>query len=124
VPDDRERAWSDIHDLLPPGWRVPTAALHDPATGRWHVTAVGPNPGGRHRPPPKHLTGEGLEEETALVDLMLKLRELDKADHLEAVWRRVRLAYYQGAEEQSRRVTERPLTADELERVVERFPRV
>jgi hypothetical protein len=78
--------------------------MQDPATGRWQVAAVGPNRGGRHGPPPpEHLTGEGLEEETALIDLMLKLRELDKADRLEAVWRRVRLAYYQGAEEQSQR---------------------
>src|SRR3954453_14197895 len=28
--DDRERAWSDIHDLLPRGSRVPTRALQDP----------------------------------------------------------------------------------------------
>jgi hypothetical protein len=83
--------------------------MQDPATGRWQVAAVGPNRGGRHAAPPEHLTGEGLEEETALVDLMLKLRELDKADRLEAVWRRVRLAYYQGAEEQSQRA---PPTSD------------
>src|SRR3954451_11443295 len=65
-----------VGDSRPPASRraCADAALHDPATGRWHVTVVGPTPAGdtaRHR---AH-TGEGLEEEPALVDLMLKLRE-------------------------------------------------
>jgi hypothetical protein len=62
------------------------AAMQDPATGRWPVTAIGPKHGGRRGPPPDHITGEGLEAETPLVDAMLKLRELDKADRPEAVW--------------------------------------
>jgi quinol monooxygenase YgiN len=117
VPDYRERAWNEILELLPAGWHA-TPPCHDPADGLWHVTAVGPKKGGRRGPPPESIVGDGLEEESALVDLVLKLRELDKADHLEALWRRVRLAYYQGAEEQANRNLARPLTGAEVERAI------
>ena len=36
--------------------------------------------------------------------------------------RKLRLAFVQGAEERSRRELGRPLTADELRRVLERYP--
>jgi predicted AAA+ superfamily ATPase len=43
---ERERLWSAIHKLLPPGWRVgpPT---HDPAITRWEIVAMSPTAGGR-----------------------------------------------------------------------------
>jgi hypothetical protein len=90
VTDNRERAGSDIHDLLPAGSRVPPRALHDPATGRWHVTAIGPKLGGRRGPPPDYITGDGEDELAALVDLVLRLRDGAKAEKLAEIDRRGR----------------------------------
>jgi hypothetical protein len=56
--------------------------MEDPATARWQVTAVGPKQGGRRGPPPEVVVGEGIEEEAALVDLALKLRERRNAEPL------------------------------------------
>jgi hypothetical protein len=124
MDDQRERAWDEIHELLPAGWRVPTRASRDDASRRWQVTAIGPKVGGRRGPPPECLTVDGLEELTALIELVLKLRELGRAGRMAELERRARVAYVAGAEEHSRRVLGRPLTTDETKRIAERFDKV
>jgi hypothetical protein len=39
MPTPRERAWFDIHDLLPDDWRVGRPS-YDPGRHRWDVTAI------------------------------------------------------------------------------------
>ena len=46
----------------------------------------------------------------------------DDEARLAARERRVRLAFVRGAEQQSRRAMGRPLTEDELRRIIARFP--
>ena len=70
----RERAWNDIHDLLPERWQVGPATF-DPGRHRWSVTARSPKYSGRLRPPAT-ASGDGEDEVAALTDLALKLREL------------------------------------------------
>jgi|SRR5215211_1636537 len=58
----------------------------------------------------------------ALTDLSIKLRELRAVELRAAREKRSRAAYLQGAEEDSRATLGRPLTPDELERVLRRYP--
>lgn len=55
-------------------------------------------------------------------DLRIRLDERFRADKLAEIDRRGRGAFLEGAEERSRKVEGRPLTADELERVTKRYP--
>ena len=58
-----------------------------------------------------------------MTDLRIRLDERRRAAKLEAIDRRGRLAYLEGAEAQSQAGEGRPLTADELERITKRYPR-
>lgn len=68
------------------------------------------------------ISGTGLDELAAMVDLRIRLDERFRADKLAEIDRRGRGAFLEGAEERSRKVEGRPLTADELERVTKRYP--
>src|SRR5215210_656540 len=115
-----ERAWDDIHDLLPDGWQV-GAPSFDPGQETWRVIAIPPEHGG-----PLWLlatvTGEGKDEDEgeleALTDLSIKLRELGAVELRMAREKRSRAAYLQGAEEDSRATLGRAVTLGELERVL------
>ena len=109
----RERAWDDIHDLLPEWWQVGLATF-DLGRHRWSVTVTARSPKYSGRPrPPATVTGEGEDEVAALTYLALKLRERRMA-----LEEKARAAYLHGAEEHSRVTLARPLTQDELERVL------
>ena len=68
------------------------------------------------------ISGTGLDELAAMVDLRIRLDEQFRADKLAEIDRRGRGAFLEGAEERSRKVEGRLLTADELERVTNRYP--
>ena len=55
-------------------------------------------------------------------DLAIRLDERQRAEKLDAIDRRGRAAFLEGAEAQSQAVEGRPLTVDELERVTKRYP--
>ena len=57
-----------------------------------------------------------------MTDLRIRLDERHRDDKLAEIDRRGRAAFLDGAEERSRTVEGRPLTADELERVTKRYP--
>ena len=115
----RERAALDVLALLPERWAVgPTS--YDPGTGRWTWTARGRHPG-RARSP-ERITGIGYDELSAMIDLRIRLEERRRPDQLAEIDRRGRVAFSEGAEERSRTVEGRPLTAYELERVTKRYP--
>jgi hypothetical protein len=118
-PAERERTWFRLHDALPLGWRAGPAS-YDPARHCWTVAAWSPV-GGRRHPPKETLMGSGVDELGAVTDLAMTLEERARADAFADVEQRGRLAYLAGAEEESRRLG-RPLTGDELERVIRRFP--
>lgn len=116
----RERAWDDIHELLPDGWRV-GPATHEP--GRrlaWSVSARSPKYSGRLRPPAT-INGQGDDEVAALTDLAIKLRELRDLEWRMALEEKSRAVFLRGAEERSQATLGRPLTQDELERVLKRY---
>jgi hypothetical protein len=99
--DPRHRAWDDIHDLLPEGWQVgPTS--YEPGRRKWTVAAHAMKRGRRLKPP-ETIVGEGEDELAALTYLVLALREYNRPGQMAALERRMRLAYYQVAEEQSGR---------------------
>ena len=92
---------------------------YDPGTGRWTWTARGRHPGrGKH---PERIIGTGEDELAAMTDLAIRLDER-RDEKLDEIDRRGRAAYLDGAEERSRTVEGRPLTAFELERVTKRYP--
>jgi hypothetical protein len=74
----RERAWDDIHDLLPEGWRA-SAASFDATAHRWTVACRSPKYSGRLRPPAV-VCGHGGDEVAALTNLAIRLRELRDAE--------------------------------------------
>jgi hypothetical protein len=57
-----------------------------------------------------------------LTDLAIKLRELRAVELRMTREEKMRAAYVQGAEEHSRATLARPLTPDELRRIIERYP--
>jgi hypothetical protein len=117
--EPRHRAWDDIHDLLPVGWRVgPTSC--DPGNQQWSITARSPKPGGRLRAPAT-VRGTGEDELAALTDVANQLRELRAVERRMASEEKARAAYLHGAEEHSRATLGRPLTQVELERILERY---
>jgi hypothetical protein len=93
----------------------------DPGRHQWSVTAVSPKYSGRLRPPAA-VVGEGEDEMAALTDLVLKLRDLRDVERRMALEAKVRAAYLEGAAEDSQRRPGRPLTREELDRVLRRFP--
>ena len=118
-PAKRERAALDVLALLPEWWAVgPTSC--DPGTGRWNWTARGWHPG--RGKTPERITGTGLDELAAMIDLRFRLDKRQRGENIAEIDRRGRAAYLEGAEERSRTVEGRPLTAYELERVTKRYP--
>lgn len=115
----REQAWNDIHDLLPDGWRA-SAASFDPGTHRWTVACRSPKHSGRLRAPAV-LRGDGEDEVAALTHLAVQLRGLRNAERRMRLEAKTRAAYHHGAEEFSRGTLGRPLTQDELDRILERY---
>ena len=71
---------------------------------------------------PKTITGTGENELAAMIDLTIRLDERRRDEKLAEIDRRGRAAFLDGAEERSRAVEGRPLTAYELERVTKRYP--
>ena len=92
-----------------------------PGRQRWEVVARSPKPIGRLSRP-DYLIGDGEDELHALTELALKLDAIRRADRLATIEERARLAFVDGAEEESRRTHRRGLTADELAAVLARFP--
>ena len=118
-PAMRERAALDVLALLPEWWAVGRTS-YDPGTGRWTWTARGPHPGrGKF---PETITGTGLDELTAMIDLRIRLDQRRRAEELAEIDRRGRAAFLEGAEQRSQAAEGRPLTADELEPVTRRYP--
>ena len=117
-PAKRERAALDVldcsrmvgrrADVLRPRHRA--LVLHRP----W--------PASRPGQVPETITGTGEDELAAMTDLRIRLDERRRAEKLAEIDRRGRAAFLEGAEERSRTVEGRPLTADELERVTKRYP--
>src|SRR5262245_20352247 len=103
----RERAALDVLNRLPQWWRV-GPVTYNPGTRRWSITAHS-RPGGRLRPP-ETLTGVGEDELAAYADLRILLDERTHGEALEAIERRGRAAFLEGAEAQSQSTHGRPLT--------------
>lgn len=119
-PGDCETAWDAVREALPARWQLgpPT---YDPDRQLWQVTARGPHPGrGKY---PEIVAGGGEDETAALRDLDDRIRGVPRPDggRMDALRRRLRLAYIQGAEEWSQRRLGRALSSEELGGVVERF---
>jgi hypothetical protein len=115
----RERAAIDVLALLPDRWRVGPTSF-DPGTRRWSVTARGPHPGrGKY---PETIAGTGEDELAAMIDLRLRLDERQRAERLDAIDRRGRAAFLEGAEAQSMSAQGRLLTVEEQRRVMKRYP--
>lgn len=117
---DVHKAWEAVQEALPARWRV-GPVTYDPGLPACSVSARGPHPG-RGKAPPT-VSGRGVDEAAALRDLDDRLRGVPKPDggRMDELRRRLRLAYIEGAEVWSREHTGRPLTTDELSRVVTRF---
>jgi hypothetical protein len=73
---------------------------------------------GHRRPSP----ARARTELAALTDLVIKLRELRDVERRMTLEREARAAYLDGAEDHALRTLGRPLTADELARIVARYP--
>jgi hypothetical protein len=115
-------AWDLVWEALPAHWILGGPSL-TPGPGAWSVSAIDARTTGRGMLP-RTVRGTGASEVDALLDLNDRLRGVPKPDgtRLDELRRRNRLAYLEGAEAFSRTFTGRSLTADELERVAERFP--
>lgn len=120
--DPREAAWFAIHDALPPCWMVGPVTF-DPGRGQFSVTARAPHPGRGKMP--TTVSGTGETEIAALVDLHGRLtgmpRSADEAAKRAAINRRLRQAFYQGAEQEAAS-RGRSLNETELGRVIEHYP--
>ncbi len=117
--DARERAWNAIHDLLPKGWHAGPLS-YDPGRHAWTIVARSPRPVGRCGAP-EYLEGAGEDEDAALTYLALVLEERRHLEKRADIGQRGRLAYLEAAEEESRHSQGRPLTGEELRRVIERL---
>jgi hypothetical protein len=120
VVNDREEAWDAVHEALPARWHVGPVTF-DPGRHAFSVTARGPHPG--RGKIPQSVSGTGEDETAALRDLDDRLRGVPKPDggRMDALRRRLRLAFVDGAEEWSREHAGRTLTRDDLERILERY---
>jgi len=116
--ETRERAGFVVHDGLPNAWRVGPALEH-PHTRRWTVSTISPRYAGCGIPPAV-VEGQGEDEIAARTDLSIKLDELRAIERRMALEERARAALH-GAEDWSRATLGRPLTPDELERVIGRY---
>jgi hypothetical protein len=120
--DPREAAWFAIHDALPAYWMVGPVTF-DPGRGAFSVTARAPHPG--RGKIPVRVSGSGETEIAALVDLHGRLtgmpRPADDVAKRELLNRRLRQAFYRGAEEEARRAG-RHLRDAELDGVLRRYP--
>lgn len=119
-PALRERAALDVLNRLPDGWRVGSTS-YDPGSRRWSITARAAPTGLRSRPP-ETITGSGEDELAAFAELRIRLDERRQRERLQHVAREGRLAFLEGAEQQSRASEGRALTTAELERVTRRYP--
>ena len=101
--DPREAAWFAVHDALPAYWLVGPVTF-DPGRGQFSVTARAPHPGRGKRA--VTVSGAGENEVTALVDLNARLtgmpRPADDAARRAQLNRRLRQAFYAGAQEEAR----------------------
>ena len=70
---------------------------------------------------PETITGTGLDELAAMIDLRIRLDERRRDAKLADIDRRGRAAFLAGAEERSRTVEGRPMTAYEPKRVTKRY---
>jgi hypothetical protein len=113
-PANREGAAMDLLALLPEWWRL-GPATYDPGTRRWSITA-------RSRPP-ETLTGRGEDELAAMAKLRILLHERRRAEKLEAIERRGRAAFLEGAEAQSRKAEGRPLNGRRAPACHQRYPK-
>ena len=120
--DPRETAWFRVHDALPAFWLVGPITF-DPGRGQFSVTARAPHPG--RGKSPVTVSGAGHTDVAALVDLHERLtgmaRPADDAARRASSNRRLRQAFYQGAEEEASRGG-RFLDEVELSRVIVRYP--
>lgn len=100
-PAKRERAALVVLDLLPDRWALgPRRTTPEPGAGRTPL----------------------VDELAAMIDLRNRLDERRRPDQLAEIDRRGRSAFLEGAEERSRTVEGRPLTAYKLKRVTKRDP--
>jgi len=117
-----EDAWAAVHEALPARWQV-GPVTYDPGRHAWSVTA---RSGARGRGnPPVTVSGAGEDEIAALRDLDDRLRGVPKPDgtRMDELRRRARFVFVQSAEETWQRIEGRPMTAEELSRVIQRMPR-
>jgi hypothetical protein len=119
--DACEAAWEAVHDALPARWRV-GPVTYDPGRRCWGVTARGPHPG--RGKAPVTVSGTGEDDTAALRDLDDRLRGVPKPDgtRMDELRRRARLAYVEGAADESQRRSGRATTVDELSRINRRYP--
>ena len=115
----RVAAWGAVHEALPARWRV-GPVTYDPGIPGFSVTAPGPHPGRGNVP--QTVSGKGEDEAAALRDLDDRLRGVPQPNgsQMDAMRRRLRFAYVDGAEEWSRENVGRSLTDDELSGVLSR----
>jgi hypothetical protein len=106
---------------MPARWTVGQPS-YDPGRPGWSISAVGPNRGRGKLP--TFVSGFGVNELAAVRDLDARLRGewSEGPRRLEELRARMRLAYVVGAEEWAQREMSRPLSSNELEGVVRRFP--
>jgi hypothetical protein len=118
---EREKWWSAVHDALPARWEVGPVTF-DPGRPAWIVTARGPHPG--RGKAPVTVSGTGPDDVAALRDLDDRLRGVPKPDgtRMDQLRRRLRLAYVEGAGEEMQERAGRAPTADELDRILGRYP--
>jgi hypothetical protein len=118
-PAARERAALDVLDKAPGrlAGRPRQLRPRHPALARDRS-----RPASRPSKAPETITGLGLDELSAMIDLALRPDERRRAERVAEIDRRGRLAYLEGAEEQSGDAAGRQLTRDELERGTKRYP--
>lgn len=105
-PATRERAALDVLNRLPDGWHVGQAG-YDPGRGRWSITALGPHPD--RGKAPETVSAQGEDEVAAMTYLSIALDERRHAEQLQDLDRRGRLAFVDGAEEESQAAHGRPI---------------
>jgi hypothetical protein len=117
----REAAWAAVHEVLPARWCVGRPS-YSVERRSWSVTAINERTTGRGKLP-QAVTGTGESEIAALCGLDRQFRGIAQPDgsQMDALRRRLRLAYVEGAEEWSQSELGRGMTGEELERVTGRF---